>query len=116
VETEALSSRELLTRLENEYRVCIGPTTLRMKLKRLGYVWKRTRYSLKKTGRRSDSNKLAPQPPNRSTWSRVGKTHAVVSKRSQRLNVIGALLSSGRLVMAKPWRSVNGLRFFGQSI
>ena len=37
----------------------------------------------------------------------------MVSKRSQRLNLIGALLSSGGLRMAKLWRSVNGLWFFG---
>ena len=50
VETEALSSRELLTRLEREYQVVVGRTTLRTELKRLGYVWKRTRYSVKKNG------------------------------------------------------------------
>ena len=49
VESEALSSRELLTRLQRDCRVVIGPTTLRTELRRLGYVWKRTRYSLKKT-------------------------------------------------------------------
>lgn len=49
VEDEALSSRELLTRLKSEYEIHIGPTTLRTELKRLGYVWKRTRYSLKKS-------------------------------------------------------------------
>jgi transposase len=57
VESEALSSRELLTRLERESQVVIGRTTLRMELKPLGYVWKRTRYSLKKNGARSDSSK-----------------------------------------------------------
>jgi transposase len=57
VESEALSSRELLTRLEGEYGVVIGRTTLRMELKRLGYVWKRTRYSLKKNGIRSGSSR-----------------------------------------------------------
>ncbi len=56
VESEALSSRELLTRLEREYQVVIGRTTLRLELKQLGYVWKRTRYSLKKNAIRSDSN------------------------------------------------------------
>jgi DDE superfamily endonuclease len=60
-----------------------------------------------------DEAGFAPQPPNRSAWSKVGETHAVVSKRSQRLNVIGALLSSGRLLIAKLWQSVNGLWFFG---
>lgn len=49
VESEALSSRELLTRLQRDCGVVIGLTTLRTALKRLGYVWKRTRYSLKKT-------------------------------------------------------------------
>lgn len=57
VESEALSSRELLTRLEREYAVVIGRSTLRMELKRLGYVWKRTRYSLKKNETRSGSSK-----------------------------------------------------------
>jgi transposase len=58
VESEALSSREVLTRLEREYGVVISRTTLRMELQRLGYVWKRTRYSLKKNGIRSGSNRL----------------------------------------------------------
>jgi len=49
VAADALSSRALLTRLEREYQVVIGRTTLRMALKRLGYVGKRTRYRLKKT-------------------------------------------------------------------
>ena len=57
VESEALSSREVLTRLEREYQVVIGRTTLRKELQRLGYVWKRTRYSLKKDGIRSGSSR-----------------------------------------------------------
>lgn len=57
VEAEALSSRELLTRLAEQYQVHIGPTTLRTELKRLGYVWKRTRYSLKKSATQNDSSK-----------------------------------------------------------
>ena len=58
VEAEALSSRELLTRLEKDCQVHIGPTTLRTELKRLGYVWKRTRYSFKKSVMPSVSSKL----------------------------------------------------------
>lgn len=50
----------------------------------------------------------APQPPNRSAWAAQGGVHAVEPKRSQRLNVMGALLSSGGLFMAKLWESVNG--------
>ncbi len=38
VEEEALSSRELLTRLGSECGVIIGRTTLRLELKQLGYV------------------------------------------------------------------------------
>jgi transposase len=59
VETEALSSRELLTRLAENCQVHIGPTTLRTELKRLGYVWKRTRYSLKKARPRTE--RASPQ-------------------------------------------------------
>lgn len=59
-----------------------------------------------------DEAGFAPQPPNRSAWTKSGETHAVTAKRAQRLNVIGAMLSSGKLVMAKLWKSVNGLCFF----
>ena len=44
VEAEPLTSRVLLTRLEQEFGAQIGATTLRNEWKRLGYVWKRTRY------------------------------------------------------------------------
>ncbi|WP_051299724.1 IS630 family transposase [Methylobacter luteus] len=60
-----------------------------------------------------DEAGFAPQPPNRSAWTKRGETHAVTAKRAQRLNVIGALLSSGELMLAKLWKSVNGLWFFG---
>lgn len=56
-----------------------------------------------------DEVEFAPQPPNHSAWSKVGETHAVLSKRSQRLNIIGALLSSGRLTMAKLWQPARHL-------
>lgn len=60
-----------------------------------------------------DEAGFAPQPPNRSAWTKRGEIHTVTAKRAQRLNVIGALLSSGQLVMAKLWQSVKGLWFFG---
>jgi transposase len=53
------------------------------------------------------------QPPNRSAWTKKGEVHAITAKRSQRLNIIGALLSSGKWVTAKLWQSVNGLWVFG---
>lgn len=103
----------------------------------MGYVWKRTRYSLKKRDperfeqaqfdiaeliKQAKSGKIklayvdeagfAPQPPNRSAWTKSGEVHAITAKRTQRMNVIGALLSSGRLMLANLWQSVNGLWFF----
>jgi len=53
VESEPLSCRELLSRLKTEFELIVSAGTLRNELKRLGYVWKRTRYSLKKTGSES---------------------------------------------------------------
>lgn len=60
-----------------------------------------------------DEAGFAAQPPNRSAWAKIGKTHAVTAKRAQRLNVMGAFMSSGKLMIAKLWKSVNGLWFFG---
>jgi len=52
--SEPLSCRELLTRLETEHQVIVCATTLRNELKKMNFVWKRTRYSLKKSGTKSD--------------------------------------------------------------
>lgn len=49
MDEEALGSRELLSRLKQEHEVSVSASTLRNEVKRLGYVWKRTRYHLKKT-------------------------------------------------------------------
>lgn len=57
MDAEPLTSRALLARLAQEFGVEVGETTLRSELKRLGYVWKRTRYSLKKSATPSASNK-----------------------------------------------------------
>ena len=139
MDEEAQDSRTLYTRLKEAYPTLLLCTaTLRNEFKRLGYVWKRTRYSLKK--KRDDQRfkqaerdiaeliaqaqageielayvdeaGFAPQPPNRSAWTKSGETHAVTATRGQRLNVIGALLSSGELLMTKLWHSVTGLWFF----
>ena len=59
-----------------------------------------------------DESGFTPQPPNRYAWTRPGETHAATAKRAQRLNVIGAMLSSGKFFMASLWKSVNGLYFF----
>jgi transposase len=49
MDEEALGSRELLSRLKKQHEVSVSASTLRNEVKRLGYVWKRTRYHLKKT-------------------------------------------------------------------
>lgn len=139
MDEEAQDSRTLYTRLKETYPTLLLCTaTLRNECKRLGYVWKRTRYSLKKKRDEQrfkqaerdiaeliaqaqageielayvDEAGFAPQPPNRSAWTKSGETHAVTATRGQRLNVIGALLSSGELLMTKLWHSVTGLWFF----
>jgi transposase len=47
---EALNSKALLSRLKESCDVVIHPNTLSKTLKQMGFVWKRTRHSLKKTG------------------------------------------------------------------
>ena len=59
-----------------------------------------------------DESGFTPQPPNRSAWTKRGETHAVTATRGQRLNVIGALLSSGKLMTVNLWHTVTGLWFF----
>jgi transposase len=49
--TEALTARQLLTKLKDEFDVVLHPNTLGIILKKMHFVWKRTRYSLKKKGR-----------------------------------------------------------------
>lgn len=46
---EALSARELLTRLHEEFGISMHPNTLCVTLKEMDFVWKRTRHDLKKS-------------------------------------------------------------------
>ena len=47
--THALTTRQLLTRLQEEFEgVQIHPSTVGQTLKRMNFTWKRTRHSLKK--------------------------------------------------------------------
>jgi transposase len=57
IEAEPLTCRALVSRLTTECGVTISASTLRNELKRMGYVWKRTRYSLKKSAIPNVSNK-----------------------------------------------------------
>jgi transposase len=47
--TEALTARDLVSRVKEEFDIAIHPNTLGTMLKRMNFVWKRTRHSLKKT-------------------------------------------------------------------
>lgn len=58
VDEEPLTCRALLSRLTVECGVTVSAGTLRNELKRMGYVWKRTRYSLKKSAIQSALSKL----------------------------------------------------------
>lgn len=49
IDGEPLTCRALISRLTTECEVSISASTLRNELKRMGYVWKRTRYSFKKS-------------------------------------------------------------------
>ncbi|MBD9360846.1 helix-turn-helix domain-containing protein [Methylomonas fluvii] len=57
IDAEPLNCRALVSRLTTECGVTISAGTLRNELKRLGYVWKRTRYSLKKSAIQSASSR-----------------------------------------------------------
>ena len=46
---EALTARELLTKLKEEFDIVMHPNTLCVTLKKMGFVWKRTRHTLKKS-------------------------------------------------------------------
>lgn len=46
---EALTARELLSKLNEEYGIVMHPNTLCVTLKKMQFVWKRTRHNLKKS-------------------------------------------------------------------
>lgn len=57
MDAEPLTCRVLVSRLAAECGVTVSASTLRNELKRMGYVWKRTRYSLKKSAIPSASSR-----------------------------------------------------------
>ena len=46
---QAQTSRELVTRVQEEFQIVLHPNTLAETLKKMKFVWKRTRHSLKKS-------------------------------------------------------------------
>jgi transposase len=51
--------------------------------------------------------------PNRSAWTPTGGRHLIQAIRGKRLNVLGALLSTGELVSAKLWETTKADAFAG---
>ena len=51
--------------------------------------------------------------PNRSAWTECGKCRLLEAKRGKRLNVLAALLSSGRVLSAKYWENTTADVFVG---
>jgi transposase len=64
IDDEPLTCRVLVSRLVAECGVTISASTLRNELKHMGYVWKRTRYSLKKSAIPNASSKPGTTLPN----------------------------------------------------
>ena len=60
-----------------------------------------------------DEAGFAPAHPNRSAWTPVGECHASDALRGKRLNVVGALLSSGELFTMKLWETMTAMLFAG---
>lgn len=51
--------------------------------------------------------------PNRNAWTDRGQTHEIEATRGPRLNVIGAMLSTGKVFAARIWETVNADAFVG---
>ncbi|MFM2065133.1 MAG: hypothetical protein RLZZ584_42 [Pseudomonadota bacterium] len=51
--------------------------------------------------------------PNRSAWAHKGQRHLIEAKRGKRLNVLGAMISTGELFSAKFWQTTTGDAFAG---
>ena len=60
-----------------------------------------------------DGAGFAQTRPNTGAWTPAGECHAATAVRGQRLNTIGALLSTGALLTAKRWERTTAERFAG---
>jgi transposase len=136
---QPLTAPALLAYHKEQGGPCVHLNTLRNVLRLVNLVWKRTRHSLKNSRNEAafrqaaveiaalreqaaageielayaDEAGFACVHPNRSAWTPVGGRHLIEAKRGKRLNVLGALLSSGKLFSAKLWTRVNSDLFVG---
>ncbi|WP_455289859.1 transposase [Cupriavidus necator] len=60
-----------------------------------------------------DEGGFAQAQPNRSAWTPVGERHVIEARRGKRLNVVGALLSSGGMFAVKLWETMTAMLFVG---
>jgi transposase len=60
-----------------------------------------------------DEAGFAQTQPNRSAWTPAGQCHATTAVRGKRLNIMGALLSTGELFTAKLWQNTTSELFAG---
>ena len=51
--------------------------------------------------------------PNRSAWTATGERHLIEATRGRRLNILAAMLSTGKLISAKLWQTTTGEAFTG---
>ena len=61
----------------------------------------------------SDESGFAQVHPNRSAWTPSGEQHCIEAPRGQRLNVMAALLSSGKVVHTHFWCNSTAELFLG---
>ncbi len=133
---EALTAPALLAKLKAECDVVVHTNTLNATLKKMDFVWKRTRHSLKKRDEQKfresaieikemvaaaqcgeiemayvDEVGFAQAQPNRSAWTLLGERHMIDARRGQRLNIVGALLSSGGVFTVKLWETMTAVLF-----
>lgn len=60
-----------------------------------------------------DEAGFAQAHPNRAAWTPVGEQHCIDAVRGKRLNVVAALLSSGKVFSAKLWCTLDAGLFVG---
>ena len=136
---EACTAPQLKIRLSDEHGVEVSVWLVQSALKEKGYVWKRTRHSLKKkrdeekfrkaqveiaelvekskTGETKlayvDEAGFAHAQPNRNAWTEKGEVHRITAVRGKRLNVLAALISTGALFSAMFWETTTAAAFAG---
>ena len=135
---EPLTAKTLLAKHVENGGTMVHVNTLRVALKEAGFLWKRTRHSLKKrdeTAFREAEKEIAvlrekadngemvlayldeagfsQVHPNRSAWTPKAGRHLIEAKRGKRLNVLAAMLSNGELFSAKLWQTTTSDLFIG---